>query len=59
MNLQIPNKENIISSLSKNLHNIIMKSASLNSINDFNINENTRKFSKILNLWLNKLQKIN
>lgn len=59
MNLQIPDKENIISSLSKNLHNIIMKSASVNSINDFNINKNTRKFSKILNLWLNKLQKIN
>ena len=59
INLQIPNKQNIISSLSKNLHNIIVQSACLNSIDDFNINENTRKFSKILNLWLNKIQKIN
>ena len=59
INLQIPNKQDIISSLSKNLHNIIVQSACLNSIDDFNINENTRKFSKILNLWLNKIQKIN
>ena len=54
MNLQIPNKENIISSLSKNLHNIIVQSAYLISINDFNIYENTRKFCRILNLWLKK-----
>ena len=54
MNLQIPNKENIISSLSKNLHSIIVQSDYLISANDFNIYENTRKFCKILNLWLKK-----
>ena len=54
MNLQIPDKENIISSLSKNLHNIIVQSAYLTAINDFNIKENTRKFCEILNLWIKK-----
>ena len=47
MNLQIPNKENIISSLSKNLHNIIVQSVYLTAIKHFNITENTRKFCEI------------